>query len=566
MSPSRSRQARRAEARRADAKRSQVRRSRQPASRSPGAGGIGFDLGSLGKVPRPAWLAAAAVAIVVVVVVVVALSSGGSSSSPDSRLLTGSGYPNVNTSNTRYSAGPIDAANVSSLQVAWTLPLTAKSEYGSYSSAPVIANGVVYSQDLQSNVTAVDLKTGKVIWTKTYDSPDQGPNGVVVEGGRVYGATTSSAFALDEKTGRQLWSVALVGNEHEGIDMAPGYHDGVVYVSTVPGSTTQFYEGGGVGTLWALQGRTGRKLWHFNTVPEELWSSQDGRLNSGGGLWYTPAFDERGSMYIGVGNPAPFPGTSEFPWGSSRPGPDLYTDSIVKLNASTGKLEWYYQLTPHDLYDHDLQDPPILANVGGRQVVLAAGKSGIVIALAAQTGKLLWKRPVGIHNGHDNDGLYAMRHEQSKLHMPETVYPGLLGGVIAPMAANGSTVFAPVVNHAVTYKNQTEPEESGPSTGELVAIDVATGAVRWDRKLPSSAFGAATAVNDLVFATTFEGKLYAFNANSGATVWESQLPAGANTGVAVDGDTLLAPAGLAFASGQTPGLVAYRLPGAETKP
>src|ERR1700722_9285410 len=119
MSPSRSRQARRAEARPADAKRSQVRRSRQPASRSPGAGGIGFDLGSLGKVPRPAWLAAAAVAIVVVVVVVVALSSGGSSSSPDSRLLTGSGYPNVNTSNTRYSAGPIDAANVSSLQVAW---------------------------------------------------------------------------------------------------------------------------------------------------------------------------------------------------------------------------------------------------------------------------------------------------------------------------------------------------------------------------------------------------------------------------------------------------------------
>jgi outer membrane protein assembly factor BamB len=559
MSPSRSRQARRAEARRADAKRAQARRAQQRASRSSRTGGAGLDFGSLREIPPAAWLAAAAAAIVVVAVV--ALSSGGSASPPESRLLTGSGYPNANTSNTRYVGGPIDASNVSTLRVAWTLPLTAKSEYGSYSSAPVIANGIVYSQDLQSNVQAIDLKTGKVIWTKTYDSPDQGPNGVVVQGGRVYGATTSSAFALDEKTGKQDWSVPLVGNEHEGIDMAPGYHDGIVYVSTVPGSTTQFYEGGGGGTLWALQGSTGRKLWDFNTVPEELWSSQDGHLNSGGGLWYTPAFDEHGDMYIGVGNPAPFPGTSEFPWGSSRPGPDLYTDSIVKLNASTGKLEWYYQLTPHDLYDHDLQDPPILAHVGGRQVVLAAGKGGFVVSLDAQTGQLLWKRSVGIHNGHDDDGLYAMRHEYSKLHLPETVYPGLLGGVIAPMATNGATVFVPVVNHSVTYTSQTEPQERGPSTGELVAIDMATGAVKWDRKLPSSVFGAATVVNDLAFATTFEGKLYAFNANSGATVWESQLPAGSNTGVGVDGDTLIAPAGLAFASGQKTGLVAYRLPG-----
>ena len=516
------------------------------------------------KIPPVAWLATAAV--VIVVLAVVALSSGGSSPSPEGRLLTGSGYPNVNTSNTRYVGGPIDTSNVAKLSVAWTLPLTAKSEYGSYSSAPVIADGVIYSQDLESNVQAISLKTGKVIWTKTYDSPDQGPNGVVVEGGRVYGATTSAAFALDEKTGKQDWSVPLTRNEHEGIDMAPGYHDGVVYVSTVPGSTTQFYEGGGVGTLWALQAGTGRRLWRFNTVPEELWSSEDGHLNSGGGLWYTPAFDTQGSMYVAVGNPAPFPGTSEFPWGSSRPGPDLYTDSIVKLNARTGKVEWYYQLTPHDLYDHDLQDPPILATVGGRQLVLAAGKSGIVIALDAQTGSLVWERPVGTHNGHDSDGLYAMRHEYSKLHLPETVYPGLLGGVIAPMATNGPTVFVPVVNHSVTYKSQTEPEESGPSTGELVAIDTATGRVKWDRKLPSSAFGAASAVNDLVFATTFEGKLYAFTASSGATVWESQLPAGSNTGVAVDGDTLLAPAGLAFATGQTTGLVAYRLPGAGATP
>ncbi len=549
MSPSRSRQVRRAQARRAQ-KKGGAARAR------PGRGAPDF----LGKVPKAGWLAL--VALVVLVAAVVVLVSGhSSSSSSESSLLTGSGYPNVNTSNTRYVGGPIDSANVSKLETAWSLPLSTKSEYGSYSSAPIIAGGVVFSQDLDSNVQAINLKTGKVIWTKTYESPNQGPNGLVVEGGRVYGATTTAAFALNEKTGEQLWSVTLTRNEHEGIDMAPGYHDGTVYVSTVPGNTTQFYEGEGVGIMWALEGRTGRKLWHFDTVPEDLWSAENVDINSGGGLWYSPAFDEQGFMYIGTGNPGPFPGTNQYPWGSSRPGPDLYTDSIVKLNATTGKLQWYYQLTPHDLYDRDLQDPPILANVGGRQVVIAAGKGGFVLALDAQTGKLLWKRSVGIHNGHDDDGTYAMNHEYSKLTLPETVYPGLLGGVIAPMATNGSTVFVPVVNHSVTYSNQTEPQESGPSTGELVALDTATGAVRWDQKLPSSAFGAATAVNDLVFVTDFSGKLYAYDAGNGSVAWETQLPAGTNTGVAVDGDTLIAPAGVALESGQTPELTAYHLPG-----
>jgi outer membrane protein assembly factor BamB len=539
--PSRSRQARRAQAR--------------GAARERGSGAPDF----LRRVSKATWLAIGAVALLALVAIVaVSLSS---SSTTEAVSFAGSGYPNTNTSNTRYAGGPIDSATVSKLETAWTLPLTARSEYGSYSSSPIVSDGVVYSQDLDSNVQAISLKTGKVLWSKSFEAPDQGPNGLVVVAGRVYGATQTAAFALDEQTGAEVWSVALTRNEHEGIDMAPGYHDGIVYVSTVPGTVSKFYGGGGVGILWALEAKTGRKLWHFDTAPEDLWSTEGASTNSGGGLWYSQAFDDQGSMYIGVGNPAPFPGTSQQPWGSSRPGPDLYTDSIVKLDAATGKLQWYYQLTPHDLYDRDLQDPPILANVHGRQVVLAAGKAGFVLALDAATGKLLWKRSVGIHNGHDNDGSYAMRHEYSKLHLPETVYPGLLGGVIAPMATNGSTVFVPVVNHSVTFSNQTEPQEAGGATGELVALDVATGAVEWDRKLSSPAFGATTAVNDLVFATTFEGKLYAFDASNGDLAWESQLPAGTNTGVAVSGNTVLAPAGTLLASGQTAEIVAYRLGG-----
>jgi outer membrane protein assembly factor BamB len=545
--PSRSRQVRRAEARRAQAKK---------ATHSTQGGG-GPDLREkVPKLSKNAWLAVGAIAILLVAAIAV-VSLGSSSSSPnESALLTGSGYPNGNTSNTRFTQGPINSTDVSRLQPAWTLPLTAKSQYGSYSASPIISGGAMFSQDLASNVQAINLKSGKVIWTKSFESPDQGPNGLVVAGGRVYGATATAAFALDEKTGRQLWSVTLTRNEHEGIDMAPGYHNGIVYVSTVPGNNEKFYGAGGVGILWALEGSTGRKLWHFDTAPESLWG-QEG-VNSGGGLWYTPAFDEEGNMYVGTANPAPFPGTESSSWGSSRPGPNLYTDALVKLNAQTGKVEWYYQQTPHDLYDWDLQDPPILAEVKGRKEVIASGKSGWVIALDTHSGKVLWKRSVGVHNGHDNDGVYAMKHEYSKLSLPETVYPGELGGVIAPMSTNGTDVFVPVVNHPVTFNNQTEPQENGPSTGEVVALDAATGAIRWTRKFPAAAFGATTAVNDLVFATSFEGTVYALDANSGNVVSEIKLPAATNTGVAVNGNTLIAPAGLAAGAGQTPQIVAYR--------
>jgi glucose dehydrogenase len=475
---------------------------------------------------------------------------------------SGSGYPNANLNNTRdTSGGAINRSTVSKLQVAWTLPLTGKSFYGIDASTPIVSNGVVYIEDLDSNVRAVSLKTGKVLWTATYESPDQGPNGLAVADGRVYGATATSAFALEEKTGKQIWLVSLVRNAHEAIDMAPGYHNGVVYISTVPVSNTGAYEGNGVGILWALEGASGKKLWHFNTVPENLWSPQHVNINFGGGLWYTPAFDEEGNMYFGTGNPGAFPGTEEYPWGSSRPGPNLYSDSLVKLNARTGKLQWYYQVTPHDLYDWDFQDPPLLLNAAGRQIVIGAGKSGVVAAFDRANGRLLWRRDVGKHNGHDHDGLYAMRHEYAKLKLPETVFPGELGGVIAPMASNGTLVFAPVVNHAIVVTGPKAVSEETPTSGELVALDAATGAVRWVHKFTTPMFAAATVVNDLVFVPAFNGTLYAFDAASGEQIASTQLPAGVNAGMAVDGETLIVPAGIPVAEGQTPALVALRIGG-----
>jgi outer membrane protein assembly factor BamB len=507
---------------------------------------------------RTGWAGAAAA---LAVALSVALSACGGGSSSGNVSFTGSGYPNVDAANTRHVGGPIKSGNVNQLKVAWTVPVEAKSSFGAYSASPVVAGGVVYSQDLESNVQAIDLESGDVLWEKTFEKPDEGPNGVVVGEGRVYGATPTEAFALDQKSGEQLWSVKLSRNEHEGIDMAPGFHDGIVYASTVPLNANEAYEGEGQGILWALDAKSGKKLWSFETVPKDLWSKAHTTINSGGGVWQTPAFDGKGSMYVGIGNPAPFPGTGKYPWGSSRPGPNLYTDSIVKLDDKTGKMQWYYQVTPHDLYDWDMEGPPILSQVAGRQMVLAAGKSGIVVALDPESGKLIWKRPVGTHNGHDEDGLLAMRGETSKLKTPMEVAPGNLGGVIAPTSTDGKSVFAPVVTHPVTISSPSEISESSPLTGEIVAVDAQSGKVEWQHEFASAAFGATTSVNDLVFATTYEGRVYAFEANTGRLVWQQALPAGSNTGVTVSGDTVIVPAGVATAAGQTAEIVAYRLGG-----
>ena len=423
----------------------------------------------------------------------------------------------------------------------------------------------MYTQDIDSNVQAVDLESGKVLWTHKYDSTSVGPNGLSVVNGTVYGATGDSAFALHASNGDQIWIKKLTRNGNEGVDMPPGVHDGTVYVSTVPGNAKKFYAGSGQAILWAMDASTGATKWKWPEVPADLWSAKHTRMNSGGGQWYPPTFDGHGNMYVGVANPAPFPGAPGFPWGSSRPGPDLYTDSIVKLDEQTGKVIWHYQLTPHDIYDYDLENSPILSDVNGREIVIDGGKAGILVAVDAQTGKPIWKTPVGVHNGHDNDNIAALNGDFSKLHAPETIEPGDLGGIESQLASDGNTVFAAVNNLPSHYASddgglssvQFAPPNTG--TGNLVAVDEATGKVKWDRKLPSSPYGAATLTNGVVFTTTFDGTLYAFNSDTGDELWHTSLNAGTNAPVAVFGDTVVTAGTIPAGKGEKAQIIAYRL-------
>ena len=228
---------------------------------------------------------------------------------------------------------------MSQLGVAWCVPVEstgatkAAGLANGYATTPVVVNGVVYTQDQESNVMAIRLATGKVLWTHNYNSLNGGPDGVNVVGGTVYAATDSAAVALSAATGKQLWSRTLIGNDLEGIDMAPGYNDGTVYVSTVPVNPNKGeYLGGAKATLWALNAATGAPEWSWDEV-QNLWGNPG--LNSGGGLWDPPSFDRQGNLYIGIANPGPIGQggwPKGYPWGTSRPGPDLYTDSVVKLS------------------------------------------------------------------------------------------------------------------------------------------------------------------------------------------------------------------------------------------
>src|SRR3954469_8018496 len=141
----------------------------------------------------------------------VGCGSSSSSSSSSEQNLTGDGQPNIDLAGNREAKSQINSGNVSQLKEAWSIPVEGQGIYGSYASTPVIVNGVIYSQDLESNVQAIDLESGDVLWTKKWESPSHGPNGLAVADGFVYGATSSEAFALDQETGKAAWQVDLEG-------------------------------------------------------------------------------------------------------------------------------------------------------------------------------------------------------------------------------------------------------------------------------------------------------------------------------------------------------------------
>ncbi|HET9848586.1 MAG TPA: PQQ-binding-like beta-propeller repeat protein [Candidatus Dormibacteraeota bacterium] len=459
---------------------------------------------------------------------------------------------NHDYANTRVATGsPISSANVRRLGVDWTLRVAGISQFGALTTSPIVVNRTVYLQDLKSDVYAVDLDTGKLIWQKIYDAPNHGPNGAGYDNGRVFVTSGDhTVAALDAKTGNEVWS-RRVAPPLQRVNEQLTAHNGSVYVSTIDSEFAQPQDGTGMGTIHAMDERTGDDLWTFNTVKDgDLWGNP--QINSGGGAWYPPAIDTAtDTTYWGTNNAAPWPGLKGYPNGSSRPGPNLYTESELAIDRS-GHLQWFNQVKAHDLFDYDFTASPILtsATVNGssRKIIVGAGKGGYVIAFDRRTGSQIWKTAVGLHQ---NDQLTMVPAGQTI-----SVAPGSYGGVETPMALANAVVYVPVVNQPTDFTDTgfTVPPVT-TATGELDAIDVNTGRILWTAKLDAPDFGSALVAGDLVFTSTFAGKVLALNRASGQQVWSWQAPGSINGFIAAAGDRLLVPVGL----GATPMLVSLKL-------
>ena len=457
--------------------------------------------------------------------------------------------PNQNLSSTRAASGSsITSSSVRRLKVAWRFRFPGIPGFsGFYSSTPLIVGNRVLVEDLNSNVYALDRRTGRLLWAKRYHQMNGGPNGLAVAGSRVFGDTATSEFALQLDTGHQIWLRRLTTTDNP-ISVAPLVANGIVYTSTVAQTA------GGRGELYALAASSGAPMWTFDTIlhpwrfPAEAY---------GGGMWDAPSLGADGTLYAGNSNPYPYGGSRRHPDGTAYPGQVLFTDSLLALAAASGKLEWYDQVTPHDIHDFDFQDSPVLASSSnGTQVVVGAGKAGRVIAWNSRTHKRMWQRSVGRHL-HDTGSLPSR---------PTTVCPGLLGGVETPMAYTGGEVFVPVVDLCIKESATGSglalvQTDYSKGKGELVALSVDSGAIAWQRKLPSPNFGCATVANDVVFTVTYDGKIYAFQTKTGSLLWSEQAPAGVNSCPAVAGGTLIVGAGVLLPDNPAsdPELVAYRV-------
>lgn len=473
------------------------------------------------------------VARVALVAVAAALLSGcGSHVQPGTWPL-----PGAELAGTRAATGSsITARNVARLRPQWSFAFGPTGRGSSiYASTPVVDASFVFVEDLRSNVFALDRRTGKVEWAHHYDARNRGPNGLAVDGGRVYGATADGVFALAELNGRELWRRRLTRATGQLVDVAPVPWQGLLFVSTIGAAA------GGHGAIYALDAATGKVRWRFDTIARPR---RHRGVEGGGGAWYPVSVDAQGRLYAGTANPL----SRRFPNGAALRGAAPYTDSLVVLDAATGRLLWQRQVTPHDVRDYDFEATPIVAG----DSVFGAGKAGRVVAWNAATHRRRWERAVGVHR---NDvGPLPGR--------PAEICPGPFGGVETPAAYAAGRLFVPVVDlcarGGAATRRPVTPLDPLNGRGRLVGLSASTGRVLWQRDLRAPDFGCAAVANDVVFTSSYDGTVYAFDTRSGALLWHARLPAGSDACPAVAGDMLYLGAGVDL-PGSRPALVAFGL-------
>ena len=435
---------------------------------------------------------------------------------------------------------------------------------GPASRGVAVADGKVFIGTVDARLIALDAKSGKVLWDIE-----------VADGGS---AKSESVASL--KDSDPLSKASIAGTSGVGINMAPVVYQGKVLIGVTgvgyglhldsdrdgaPLGAVVGFAGnyGRPGFLAAFDVNTGTRVWQFDTIASTNWEGEfrqttpdgitfhrdiekeradlakypEAAKYGGGSAWSTPAIDAKnGLLYFGTGNPSPQMD------GTSRPGDNLYTVSLVCLDVNTGKIRWHYQQVPHDQWGYDVASPAVLFDYphNGKLVpaVGQAAKIGWYYIHDRLTGELLRKTDE-----------FVEHHNTFANPTPEgqVILPGVLGGINwSPTSVDAKKLIAyvPAIHWPVKYTKQVipatpskpaveyttlEPLMDVPRWGVLSAIDLASGKIKWQRKMDQPLVGGLLATEgSLVFVGEGGGRFNAFNASTGQVLWSDQLNAGVN--------------------------------------
>jgi alcohol dehydrogenase (cytochrome c) len=461
----------------------------------------------------------------------------------------------------RYSLlDQITPANVRNLQLEWVHQVRSTEKF---ETTPLVVDGVMYLTEPPSNVVALDATSGRVFWI--YDhrpSPEARlccgnvNKGVGMLGDTLFVATVDARLvALDARSGAVLWDSPFAAPETGySATLAPLVIKDKVIIGVGGG------EYGIRGFLAAYDAKTGREVWRFYTVAgpgeagSETWEG-DSWKRGGGSVWVTGSYDpDLNLTYWGVGNPGPDYDKHV------RRGDNLYTDSVVALDAETGKLKWHFQFTPHDELDYDSVQIPVLVDMDWqgepRKLMLWANRNGFWYVLDRATGEFLQGKlidKVTWAKGLDAKGRPIQDPSKVLTSEGQQIFPGVQGTTnwYSPSYSPRTGLFyvSTWVNYSTIYSRRPSEYVEGrmytsgylrtnvPSlrrgsintwgdaaSGAVRAFDPQTGAMEWEFKMSDvTDSGILTTASDVLFTGGREGYFYALDARNGEMLWRAIL-------------------------------------------
>jgi len=468
------------------------------------------------------------------------------------------------TFNQRYSPlTEITGDNVKNLELKWVWQTRSLEKFEATSLA---VNGVLFTVQPPNDLVALDAATGRVFWTYSHTPAADARTccgrvnrGVAILGDTLFmGTIDAHLLAIDARSGTLIWDTVVAKSaERYSITHAPLVVKDKVMVGTAGGDM------GIRGLIAAFDVKTGKEAWRFYTIPgpgepgNDTWSGKSW-MTGGAGVWNIGAYDRETNLtFWGTGNPAP-------DWdGRERLGDNLYSNSVVALDADTGTLKWHYQFTPHDELDYDSTQVPLLADIQyqgqPRKVMLWANRNGVMYLLDRRTGEFLKGKPyvkVNWMDGFDakgrprrvpgmlpsREGTLIQPHVHGATNWQPPSFSPRTGWYYqahfensATMVVEGQFPRPAGVNPRATTMGQTNLlnfyNNDGEAYGVVRAYDPATLEPKWEFKMSDITWaGVLTTAGDVAFSGGKEGYFVALDARTGALLWKAALGGQINSG------------------------------------